>query len=51
MSNSIRSSVSSPSLVFFSDSASSIATMHTSVELSTAPITSGVKLGGVSMIT
>ncbi len=43
--------VSKPSFVFLSDNESSIATMHSAVELSTAAITSGVKLGGVSTIT
>src|SRR5207245_6693114 len=43
-------SLSLPSLAFFKDSESSIVIMQTSVELSTAAITSGEKLGGVSMI-
>ena len=47
----IRSSVSSPSFVFFSESASSIPTMITPVALSIVAITSGVKPGGVSTTT
>ena len=48
---SISASVSSPSLVFLSDGESSMLTMQASLEASTAPITSGVKLGGVSTTT
>ena len=45
------SSVSSPSFEFFSESESSIPTMHTCDELSMDAITSGVKPGGVSTTT
>lgn len=48
---SIRSSVSRPSLVFLSASVSRIATTTTSLEESTALITSGPKLGDVSITT
>ena len=44
----ISSSVSSPSRVFFSDSASNIATMQIQVDASIVAITSGVNDGGVS---
>ena len=45
------SSVSRPSFVFLSDSESSIPTMQTFDDESIAAITSGVKPGGVSMMT
>jgi hypothetical protein len=38
-------------LLFFSDGESSMLTTHASLEVSTAPITSGVNAGGVSTIT
>ena len=45
------SSVSSPSLVFFSDGASSMPTMQIDGDASIVAITSGVKPGGVSTTT
>ena len=47
----MRSSVSSPSFVFFRESESSIPTITTSVELSIDVMTSAVKPGGVSTTT
>ena len=49
--NPISSSVSSPSFVFLSESASSMPTMHDLVALSIVAITSGVNPGGVSTTT